>query len=1282
MHPGPDEQEEEIQERQVQDNASKLQFSNKLYGRDQEIHCLWKFYEIISSSRHHPLVGGEGNGNGNEEHVIYGETSESSMASTASTNHASPGKRRNYNSHLVSDANGALNQHKHKNKHTDTPSFVLITGKSGTGKSALMHKLVEKINSNQERGGCYYLNGKFDLGQQPFSGIAEAFDGFCAQILQGDEDERVLLTASIQRAISNRSQVLTHVIPNLGSLLNHNNSVETTTTTITTNTTSTPSTTNHTDEEWNRLTYVFKQFVQAIGSPIRPVILFLDDLQWIDDPSLDLLMDLMQDPPTQKHLLLVGALTTDGSTAASDTTMTSHPLLQRLENVKNTRIERMELENLPFESIQQFLAECLRLSIEEVTPLADGVYSQTKGNISYTRQSLEHLQRHNALYLSSTSNPRWTWDTNKIESGSPEDLNCMITAKIDLLPETLRTALTLAAHIRATFDVDTLFDLMVSEGHQFSAPVNDADNLFELLETAVYEGLLRNSMGSRDFKFIDCRIQKACSNRIGPPGASRDAFRQRIGKFLLARGHSLIEGEDWMFFVAADHLNALPLTQSEMDPLDLARLNLKVGEKAVLKSAFGPASKYLRQGLDILDKNPNARPWQMYYDLTLRLYRTAADVEFCLGNFDLGKELCLAIIQNSNSLHDKLRVQLSLANALGRQERHAEAMEVHKAALYSIQEFPKNFHFVHILKDVRKIKKLFQQNTDYDIMLLPVMTDEEKIVAMEHLTKFCLRAFHCNKLPVVLLCILRQLRMSFKFGVSPESAEALASYGMILCGQFGDAQSGARMARISRLMLETIFKDSDKTKAQSKMSHVLFTNAVYIDAWSKPLPEVLESLQIAYSRGMESGDIENAFRSWASSNVHAYAAGFPLDHVTHDGTNLKARMNQYAVDSVRVAYEPFQYAVRHLMGAGKSPIDWKSLDSAPSPGNAVSETCRWIWVYWSRLQLAYYFGELEIAEKILGPFRELSSIDTSYIITSIQVFFCGLTNSALARRTGKSKYRKAAKKGAEEMKKITRTRGLNSLHKHLIMEADIFAGAEQKNNPRAVKDKFDKAIAEAEKAAVIQDAALANELAGEYFLSIKEDNQASQYFTQALALYKGWGAREKAKHLILHRGHWIAMGTTDSLKSSLFFTPPSVDSFIVEASEPFNYTSSNKMIESMAFDDTSCRRRNSDQLSTAMSEVTTPSCFISSTPTSSYRPERRRSSDPVSFASVVEHSSAEECNTSAEGGFVTSRLHAFYPSTKSEQENEETTRTTLTEDTSTRHLDTNQWLIPPNNTTL
>jgi hypothetical protein len=91
------------------------------------------------------------------------------------------------------------------------------------------------------------LNGKFDVGQQPFSGITEAFDGFCTQILQGDEDEQMLLTASIQRAISNRSQVLTHVILNLGSLLNHNNSVETTTTTITT---------THTDKEWNRLTYV------------------------------------------------------------------------------------------------------------------------------------------------------------------------------------------------------------------------------------------------------------------------------------------------------------------------------------------------------------------------------------------------------------------------------------------------------------------------------------------------------------------------------------------------------------------------------------------------------------------------------------------------------------------------------------------------------------------------------------------------------------------------------------------------------------------------------------------------------------------------------------------------------------------------------------------------------------------------------------------------------------------------------------------------------------------
>jgi hypothetical protein len=66
---------------------------------------------------------------------------------------------------------------------------------------------------------------------------------------------------------------------------------------------------------------------------------------------------------------------------------------------------------------------------------------------------------------------------------------------------------------------------------------------------------------------------------------------------------------------------------------------------------------------------------------------------------------------------------------------------------------------------------------------------------------------------------------------------------------------------------------------------VLFTTTVYIDAWSSPIPVVLDQLQLAHSQGMEPGDIESAHRAWAASNMHTCAGGFPLNYVLQDATN-------------------------------------------------------------------------------------------------------------------------------------------------------------------------------------------------------------------------------------------------------------------------------------------------------------------------------------------------------------------------------------------------------------
>ena len=91
------------------------------------------------------------------------------------------------------------------------------------------------------------------------------------------------------------------------------------------------------------------------------------------------------------------------------------------------------------------------------------------------------------------------------------------------------------------------------------------------------------------------------------------------------------------------------------------------------------------------------------------------------------------------------------------------------------------------------------------------------------------------------------------------------------------------------------------------------------------------------------------------------------------------------------------------------------------------------------------------------------------------------------------------------------TRGLNNLHRYLIMQSDLLSSKRGKRED--VKKAFDKAIATAGKAGFTQDAALANELAAEYFLKIKDDYWPNQYLSRACELYNEWGAAAKVEQI-------------------------------------------------------------------------------------------------------------------------------------------------------------------------
>jgi predicted ATPase len=714
-----------------------------------------------------------------------------------------------------------------KQSHSNGTPLVLIGGYSGVGKSHLARHFAEKMNAEAKKDGgeikpCYFLSGKYDETADPFSAIVQAFSGFCQTLLDGDASELEKMRVIIQEAVGDEGKVVTDVVPNLLNIIGKQRE-------------GTEASYSNKEFDWNRLLYVFKNFVNAISTAGRPLILFLDDVQWIDEASLNLVFDLINNQTD--NLMIVVSYRSNEVDAA-------HPLSIRVSSLE-TDVEKIELQNLSLEAVGEFIATTLRLEVEEVAPLSKVIYSKTHGNIFFTKQCLEDLRRKQVLCKTMTTF-QWTWNMVRIDVVAimSDNVVDMVTSKITSLPKLLQKALASAAYLKTSFDPDTLLSVMEAEDHSI-----EADGLHELLEEAVSEGLLLNSVKDGDYQFAHDRIKEASLELI-PAGEERDAFLVRLAKHLIGLGKST-RGGCWMLFVAADHLNSV--RKNGMTPLETATLNAQVGAKAVATAAFFPALKYLEWGMEAL--NQIESPWELHYDLALRLHRSAANVELCFGDFAKGEALCRVLIANATSTREKLRIRLNLAQALGQIERHKEAMDVHLDALYSINALPKRFHLVRALRDYVTVKSLLKKYSDQEINALPPMTDDNTLSAMEHMIDLAVRCFLCGNKETLFLCVLRSMLLTFKHGLCAESAQAFAGYGKIVTGQ-GDIEMGRRMAKLAKQMLEKVYQ-IDRVRAKNRESIILFINGFFIESYCIPIPQVLVSLQLAYKSGMEAGDLES-----------------------------------------------------------------------------------------------------------------------------------------------------------------------------------------------------------------------------------------------------------------------------------------------------------------------------------------------------------------------------------------------------------------------------------------
>ena len=998
---------------------------------------------------------------------------------------------------------------------------ALVQASAGTGKSAMVRNFISRLEK-RPRGmykytRIFHMQGRFERTRlEPFSAILDSLNDFFGRLLDDGKGSAATNRKRIAKAVSESLDLeaegssLTTMVPNLKEILRiaeemktnaqvspSNGSVQSPKGVLKKSKYKKKNLGIETPNTWNRIRYLFNAIFCAICNQEFPLIMFLDDCQWADEESLALIESLIKDPQCS-YLMFVGNCTRE--ITQSRAKESKFVKLMRKIECPSIKIMRINLLNLSFDDLGEFIADTLELDVPECRPLTEVIYDKTRGNIFFSMQALEALQRRNILYFSMVLF-RWEWNLDGVEfqvADLSDDVGEYVSSKIDSLPKRLRKALIIASHTKATFDVGTLQTLMNEDGVEI-----DYDELNGLLDLAVLVGLLTNTVGTGLYRFAHDRIQQAAYWKVSS-GQEKQRLRVMIGKKLYEL-YDRPGGKEWMLFAAADHLNT-SIGHGGKDHRTLAKMNLTCGQKARFRAAFAPASMYLRQSLFYLRKL-DRNPWKLHYDLSYDIYRELSHSELSMGYFEKGNELAQILLKETRTLEEKLSTYWVLAEAKGKQQQHHESLRICQDALVRVTAIPKRMHFFHMKKDINVIRRFFKKYTDDEILLLPLCQDKTNEMVMDLLSQASRRSHLCRNKTEFQFCICRKLRLTFKFGFTRGSAHAFAAYGQLLIDQGNDIVNALRMSRLSRAILAKTDPISNLMKPQT-----LFVVGYWIEAWSCSRDQVMETLREAHTAGMAKGNIEVGFQCIVICNIFAQGAGYPLDAIEKAGAELVEQLRLYNINSVLSYLQASRLLVLCLMD--KKRIDWDELEPSDDLNVVESDLYTRIFSLISRLELGVLFGNVEFAVRMSEMIDSIHDFGRSYTCSSKENFYSALAYVELARKTGLSRHKSKAIEYVKSLRHLCNTRGKNVLHKCLIMEAEVLS-LECRDKKKMI-DSYDEAIFEAVKLGYIQDAAFGSELAGASMMALGDRNKADHYFSQACNLWQDYGASAKVRHISMH----------------------------------------------------------------------------------------------------------------------------------------------------------------------
>ncbi len=979
----------------------------------------------------------------------------------------------------------------YNNHHRSQSILVLVAGYSGVGKSALIRHIKFPIIQNKGT----FLSGKFDQFKKdiPYYAFIEAIREFIKNLLSEPEVKMYFWRERILNVLGENAGLITEVIPQLSTIIGKQPLV----------------TVLQPAEQETRFHMVLLDFIYAFSTYENPLVIFLDDLQWADLPSLNLVLRILENPK-KDNILILGAY-------RDNEVEKGHPLLITLKQINefHGHLKEIKLQPLNLETTCKITADSFGMNETQANELGNHIFTKTKGNPFFIHSFLKSL--YDKKLVTKKPGKDWVWNSKKIaELSYTDNVIDLMTEGLTSLPEPTQKIIKLAAVLGNTFVISDL--AYISEQTQSKVfadllPVLKGGYIFSpdkryrsFAISSVTDDFneIHNWGNQVKFTFSHDRVQQAAYNLTSENELI--LLHLKIGRLLLKNRNNDQLEED--IFEVVNHFGlSYQLINDKKEKEQIAMLCLSAGKKAKDSTSYNLGVNFLNIAHDLLGK----KSWTDNYNLTYNVLLTLGECEYLNNNPDRAEIYFKELLGQANTRFEKLQVYYLHSSLYLKLGNTSESLRLglEAARMYNIR-FPKNKHSIQFLAIMTMLKYLLLFSTKYknpeSIFNIKDCTDEELIALNKFLIDLATSAYQQDQ-NLMMLVVFKIIKLYLQDGFTDASGWGFSGFSVVVL-------SVLKLQKRGFYLWDLTTKLHQRTNSPLIKWRLSYTVLSFYNHWRIPFKQgyngLLETLKACILNG------DQIFTGYTAALLirTKLMAGAPIAEILQNAEDYidLAKNTRGGLDF----YQGFLQTAKSLHGlTNKNSWDDETFIGADFQEYLIKEgnKSKLAFFFASKVYHLYYLGQYREAMKESDILLNYSDNFPGDICEVTQAFYTSLSIATIFDELlpdEKKKHLKQFKKYLSYHKLWAEGCSSNygAFYQLLLAEYNIM-----NNHGEIALNHYLKSMQLAADNRIINVEAIAYERAAIYCSANGLTEQSQRYIQNAYQLFNRWGAVTKCKHI-------------------------------------------------------------------------------------------------------------------------------------------------------------------------